>query len=176
MEKPSPKIINACKNCTARCCRALFVVLTVPEAVRLVRACGKQPQEMLEFTSGVNYKHTPHYPVLSLENGQLHDYFLVIRHSGEDCIFLGKDFACALYSDRPFVCQLYPFDLLGTEMKKKALCPVKFSKEKGMPKVAQALMDDLIRHGEIARKWNVLHKEKPTLERFFAFLEAEGQL
>lgn len=176
MEKPSPKIINACRSCTARCCRVLSVVLSVPEALRLVRACGRPPQEILEFTSGVNYQRTPHYPVLAFENGQLHDYFLVIRHSGEDCIFLGKDFACALYADRPFVCQLYPFDLDGAEMKKHALCPVKFAKEKGMPKVAEALRADLMRHGEIVRRWNVSHKEKPTLEAFFAFLENEGHL
>jgi Fe-S-cluster containining protein len=176
MEKISPKIINSCKSCTARCCRVLSVVLTVPEAIRLVRASGKAPHEILEFTSGVNYKHTPHYPVLALENGQLHDYFIVIRHSGEDCIFLGRDLACALYKDRPFVCQLYPFDLDGAEMKKKALCPVKFAKEKEMPRVAEALRADLLRHGEIVRKWNVSHKEKPTLEAFFAFLKDEGHL
>ena len=170
MEKISKNIVNACKHCTARCCRVLSVVLTVPEAVRLVRASGKAPQEILEFTSGVNYQHTPHYPVLALERGQLHDYFLVICHSGEDCIFLGRDLACALYSQRPFVCQLYPFDLDGAEMKKKALCPVKFAKEKEMPAVAEALRADLLKHGEIVRKWNVSHKEKPTLENFFAFL------
>ena len=176
MEKISKKIVNSCKSCTARCCRVLSVVLTVPEAVRLVRASGKAPQDILEFTSGVNYKHTPHYPVLAFENGQLHDYFLVIRHSGEDCIFLGRDLACALYSQRPFVCQLYPFDLDGAEMKKKALCPVKFAKEKEMPKVAENLRADLLRHGEIVRKWNVRHKEKPTVEGFFDFLESEGHL
>ncbi len=154
----------------------LSVVLTVPEAVRLVCASGKQPQDILEFTSGVNYKHTPHYPVLAFESGQLHDYFLVIRHSGEDCIFLGRDLACALYSQRPFVCQLYPFDLDGAEMKKNALCPVKFAKEKEMPRVAEALRADLIKHGEIVRKWNVSRKEKPTVENFFAFLKSEGHL
>ncbi|MCX6771661.1 MAG: YkgJ family cysteine cluster protein [Candidatus Micrarchaeota archaeon] len=176
MEKISPKIINSCKGCTARCCRVLSVVLTVPEAMRLVRASGKKPQEILEFSSGVNYRHTPHYPVLALEGNQLRDYFLVMRHSGEDCVFLGKDCACALYKDRPFVCQLYPFDLDGAEMKKRALCPVKFAKEAEMPKVAEALRADLIRHGEIVRKWNVLHKEKPQLEAFFGFLENEGRL
>ena len=176
MEKISPKIINSCKSCTARCCRVLSVVLTVPEAVRLVRASGKQPQEILEFTSGVNYRHTPHYPVLAQESGQLRDYFLVIRHSGEDCIFLGRDLACVLYSNRPFVCQLYPFDLDGAEMKKKALCPVKFARENDMPAVAERLRADLLKHGEIVRKWNVQHKEKPAVEAFFAFLEGEGLL
>lgn len=173
---PSPKIVNSCKSCTARCCRVLSVVLTVPEAVRLVRASGKAPQEILEFTSGVDYRRTPHYPVLAFENGQLRDYFLVIRHSGEDCIFLGRDLACALYNDRPSVCRLYPFDLDGAEMKKRALCPVKFAKGEGMPRIASALRADLIKHGEIVRKWNVLHKEKPTLEMFFAFLKEEGHL
>jgi len=176
MEKISKKIVNSCKSCTARCCRVLSVVLTVPEAIRLVAASGKAPHEILEFTSGVNYRHTPHYPVLALEGGQLHDYFLVIRHSGEDCIFLGRDLACALYTDRPFVCRLYPFDLDGAEMKKKALCPVKFAREKDMPKVAESLRADLIRHGEIVRKWNVSHKEKPTVGAFFAYLEGEGRL
>jgi Fe-S-cluster containining protein len=176
VEKISPKIVNSCRSCTARCCRALSVVLTVPEAIRLVRASGRAPQEILEWSGGVNYRHTPHYPVLALENNQLHDYFLVIRHSGEDCIFLGKDLACALYSDRPFVCKLYPFDLDGAEMKKRALCPVKFAKDKEMPRVAEALRADLLRHGEIVRKWNVSHREKPTVEGFFAFLKSEGLL
>ncbi|MCX6769614.1 MAG: YkgJ family cysteine cluster protein [Candidatus Micrarchaeota archaeon] len=173
MEKISQKIVNPCKNCTARCCRVLSVVLTVPEAMRLVRASGRKAEEILEFSSGVNYRHTPHYPVLAFEEGQLRDYFLVIRHSGEDCIFLGKDCACALYSERPFVCQLYPFDLDGAGMKKGALCPVKFGREKDAPKIAEALRADLLRHGEIVRKWNVTHKEKPTVENFFAFLEEE---
>ena len=48
---------------------------------------------------------------------------------------------------------------------------MKFSKEKEMPAVADALRADLIKHGEIVRKWNVQHKEKPTVEAFFAFLE-----
>ena len=176
VEKISKKIVNSCKSCTARCCRVLSVVLTVPEAVRLVRASGKEPQEVLEFSSGVNYKHTPHYPILAFENGQLRDYFLVIRHSGEDCIFLGKDYACALYTERPFVCKLYPFDLDGAEMKKRALCPVKFDKDKEMPVVAEALRADLIKHGEIVRKWNVSHKEKPIVGAFFSFLKGEGLL
>jgi Fe-S-cluster containining protein len=176
MGKISPAIVNSCRGCTARCCRVLSVVLTVPEAVRLVRASGKKPQQALEFSSGVNYRHTPHYPVLALENGQLHDYFLVIRHSGEDCIFLGKDLACELYPHRPFVCRLYPFDLDGAGMKKGALCKVRFPKDKEMPSVAEALRADLLKHGEIVRKWNVLHKEKPDVGVFFAFLENEGHL
>jgi len=45
-----------------------------------------------------------------------------------------------------------------------------------MPRVAESLRADLIKHGEIVRKWNVTHKEKPTLENFFAFLKEECYL
>ena len=154
----------------------LSVVLTIPEAVRLVKGAGVEPEGALEVSGKVDARATPHYPMLAMHEGQMRDYFIVLRHRGQDCIFLGEDYKCSIYSHRPHVCRLYPFDLQGAEVKKGALCPVPFQKEREMKDVALQLREDLHEHGKIARKWNATHKEAPTIGALFGFFRQEGLL
>ena len=151
----NPKITNSCKSCTARCCRGLAVVLTIPEAVRLQQALGIPAQEFLEFSSQINSKETPHYPLLVKSGSEVREYFIVLKRRRKvDCIFLDSDLACTVYSDRPSVCRLYPFELDGGKQKKRALCPAKFEREEGIEETAARLKKDLLEHGKLARKWH----------------------
>lgn len=162
----SPAITNSCRSCTAKCCRGLAVVLTVPEAKRMVASLGLAPQDFLEFSSQIDSKKTPHYPFLAKAKGGIVDYHIVLKRRPVDCAFLGEDLACTVYEDRPHVCRLYPFDLDAKEMKKHALCPVKFEKEPGTAGVAKQLQQDLHEHGKIVRRWNVEHGEIPDIKKF----------
>ncbi|VVC01648.1 Putative zinc- or iron-chelating domain protein [uncultured archaeon] len=169
----SPSIVNSCKGCTARCCRGLAVVLTIPEAKRMVKETGLAPEEFLEFSSKIDSRETPHYPLLVRREGMVEEYFIVIRRERKvDCVFLGDDLACTAYAHRPHVCRLYPFELDGGKQKKGALCPVKFVKEAGTEKAAKSLREDLIEHGKLARRWHAkFGREAPDIFRFFEYFE-----
>ncbi len=169
MHKINPNIINSCKGCTARCCRGLAVVLTIPEALRLIHATGMRAEEILEFRKDVNSRETPHYPLLVHTHKGVEEWFIIIRRQARDCIFLNPDLACSLYSDRPFVCRLYPFELDGKTLKKGALCPVKFVREPNIEWDALHLKRDLLSHEVMARKWS--HErgskgEEPDMKEF----------
>lgn len=167
MSQISPEIVNPCRFCTAKCCRNLTVVLTIPEAVRLVKATGLPPQDIMDFSDKVDSRKTPHYPLLVKGEGQLREYFIVLKHKGNDCIFLQDDLRCGIYNDRPNVCRLYPFDLDGGEMKKGALCPVEFKREESVGGDAKQLRQDLYDHGVMARKWiDSFGSKKPDMEKF----------
>ena len=174
MASASP-IINSCKSCTARCCRGLAVVLTIPEALRLIEATGAKPGEILEFSENVDARKTPHYPLLVRHGKSVREFFIIIKREGADCIFLEQDRACKVYAHRPFVCKLYPFELDGKCVKKGALCPVKFEREKGTDEDAKKLSEDLIGHGIIARKWAINFGDKaPGMELFLEYFGDEG--
>lgn len=163
------ELFNACKFCDAKCCRGLAVVLTIPEAIRLSKAVGGNAADYIEVTSSVDSKETPHYPVIAREMGALREYYLILKKAknGRDCAFLGPGGACKIYADRPHVCRLYPFKLDGKEMKKNALCPVKFEKEEYMGQIASQLESDLHEHGRIARAWiNANPGKKPDMATF----------
>jgi len=164
----SPSITNSCRHCTARCCRGLAVVLTIPEAKRLVAATGLPPTQMLEFSSNVDSKQTPHYPLLVKRGGVVEEYFILLkRHRKAECVFLSDDMSCAIYGDRPYVCRLYPFELDGKKVKKGALCPVKFAREANLEADAKALQQDLLQHGKLARQWHSKYgKEAPDMRKF----------
>ncbi len=164
----SPSIVNSCKSCTARCCRGLAVVLTIPEAKRMVADTGLSPEDFLEFSSNVNSRETPHYPLLVRRGDAVEEYFIVLlRRRKVDCIFLDDDLTCTVYAHRPHVCRLYPFELDGGNQKKNCLCPVKFEKEDGTGETAKALQEDLILHGKIARQWGAkFGNEPPDMRRF----------
>lgn len=164
----SPSIVNSCKGCTARCCRGLAVVLTIPEAKRMVKDTGLAPEEFLEFSNNINSRETPHYPLLARRGSIVEEYFIVLKRRRKvECIFLGDDLACTVYSERPYVCRLYPFELEGKQMKKGALCPIKFEPEGNVERDAKALQKDLIEHGKMARKWCVKHgNEAPGMKKF----------
>lgn len=164
----SPSITNSCKSCTARCCRGLAVVLTIPEAKRMVSEIGLPPEDFLEFSSNINSKETPHYPLLVSRNGSVEEWFIILRRRRKvECIFLNDDLACTVYANRPHVCRLYPFELDGKEVKKTALCPIKFVREAGTEKTAEQLKHDLHEHGKIARKWAIkFGSEAPDMKRF----------
>ncbi|MCX8197989.1 MAG: YkgJ family cysteine cluster protein [Candidatus Micrarchaeota archaeon] len=171
MSKISCSIKNSCRHCTARCCRGLAVVLTIPEAKRMAAQLGLAPQEFLEFTSSIDSKSTPHYPLLVLSKGKLHEYFIILkRRRKKDCIFLMGDFRCSAYPHRPAVCRLYPFELDGKKVKKNALCPVEFEKEEGTEEAAELLKKDLEEHGKLARKWQRKHGNRPPdMARFWEY-------
>ncbi len=172
MSPISNAIINSCKSCTAKCCRGLAVVLTIPEAVRLQHALGIPAEDFMEFTSNVDSRRTPHYPLLVKRGAAVEEYFIVLKRRRKvDCAFLGEDLACTIYSDRPHVCRLYPFELDGGAQKKGALCPVKFEREAGTDEIAAQLKRDLLQHGKMARKWIAAFGDKgvPDMKKFEAY-------
>lgn len=163
----SLQIVNSCKDCSAKCCRGLAVVLTIPEAKRLVESLDAPAHDFLEFSHQVDSKQTPHYPLLVRKGKKVEEYFIVIKREWADCIFLEKDCKCAIYENRPHVCRLYPFELDGKGMKKKALCPVIFEREDYVDGVAAQLKEDLKEHGKIARSWAVRYgHDAPDMRRF----------
>ena len=168
MSSISPEIFNSCRACTAKCCRGLAVVLTIPEAKRMVAELGLPPEDFLEFSVNVDSKLTPHYPLLVQEEGKVHEYFIILkRRQKRDCIFLQDDLKCGIYNNRPHVCRLYPFELDGGKMKKGALCPVVFEKEEGTEGIADQLKRDLLLHGKIAREWTIrFGKQAPDMAKF----------
>ncbi|MFA6214670.1 MAG: YkgJ family cysteine cluster protein [Candidatus Micrarchaeia archaeon] len=175
MEKISKSIVNACRHCTARCCRGLAVVLSIPEALRLLEATCARPEDVLEFTCNVDSRKTPHYPLFVARGKEVEEWFIIIRRLGRDCIFLQPDLRCGIYLDRPYVCRLYPFELDGKTFKKGALCPVKFAREPQMEKDADALVKDLVSHEVAARKWCKEHGEKgevPDIRKFLDYFKA----
>ncbi|MCX8174799.1 MAG: YkgJ family cysteine cluster protein [Candidatus Micrarchaeota archaeon] len=150
-----PSITNSCRFCTARCCRGLAVVLTIPEAKRMVAETGLKPEEFLEFSENIEGKKTPHYPLLVQQGGKVHEYFIILkRRQKKECIFLEEDLRCGVYPKRPAVCRLYPFELDGRAVKKGALCPAGFAREEGTEEVARRLGKDLLEHGKLARAWH----------------------
>jgi len=172
MPSISHAITNSCKSCTARCCRGLAVVLTIPEAKRMVAETGLSPEDFLEFSENIDSKQTPHYPLLVQSGGRVHEYFIILkRRQKKECIFLEDDLRCSVYNQRPHVCRLYPFELDGKDAKKGALCPAKFVKEEGTEKIAQQLGRDLLEHGKIARRWSASFGENgaPDMKRFAAY-------
>jgi len=173
MSSISPAIVNSCKSCTARCCRGLAVVLTIPEAKRMVAETGFAPEDFLEFSLNIDSKETPHYPLLVKAEKKVHEYFIILkRRQKKDCIFLEDDLRCSVYNERPAVCKLYPFGLDGGDVKKGALCPVKFVREEGTDEIAAQLKKDLLEHGKIARAWHIRHgKGAPDMKKFNAYFE-----
>ncbi|MCX8196889.1 MAG: YkgJ family cysteine cluster protein [Candidatus Micrarchaeota archaeon] len=168
MGEISSLIKNSCRHCTAKCCRGLAVVLTIPEAKRLVQQLGMMPEEFLEFSCNIDSKKTPHYPLLVQSSGKIEEYFILLkRRQKKDCIFLQKDCRCSIYEKRPAVCKLYPFELDGKKVKKNALCPVKFEKEEWTEVVAGQLKKDLFEHGKIARQWQKKFGDKAPDMRLF---------
>ncbi len=169
MPSISSAIVNSCKSCTAKCCRGLAVVLTIPEAIRLQKAVGLPAEKFLEFSCAIDSKETPHYPLLVKQGEKVAEYFIVIKRRRKvDCSFLDGDLACTIYSDRPHVCRLYPFGLDGGDVKKGALCPVKFVREEGTDEVAAQLKKDLHEHGKMARIWTAAFGSKgaPDMKKF----------
>ena len=144
-------------------------MLTIPEAIRLQKAVGLPAEEFLEFSCSIDSKETPHYPLLVKQESKVAEYFIVIKRRRKvDCAFLDDNLACTIYSDRPHVCRLYPFELDGGNVKKGALCPVKFVREKGTDEVAAQLKKDLHEHGKIARAWTSKFGDRgaPDMKKF----------
>ncbi|VVC01601.1 Putative zinc- or iron-chelating domain protein [uncultured archaeon] len=193
----NPAIVNSCKNCSARCCRGLAVVLTIPEALRLQQALSAPPEALFELSENVDSRKTPHYPILARQGRQVREFFIIIKREGADshgaagnigspvstlghpaapcdCIFLNEDLACKIYAHRPYVCRLYPYELEGKNVKKGALCPVKFEREKGAEEDAKRLAQDLSEHGKMAREWSASHSEAPQIGRLLEYFRGRG--
>ncbi|MEM4554906.1 MAG: YkgJ family cysteine cluster protein [Candidatus Anstonellaceae archaeon] len=171
--KISPKITNECRFCSAKCCMGLAVVLTIPEAKRMAKSLGLEPEDFLEFSCNINSKETPHYPLLVKHGGKIYEYFLILkRRNKKECIFLQQDMSCKIYQHRPAVCRLYPFELDGKAVKKGALCPVKFQPTQEISEAAAQLQEDLLEHGKLARRWTVkFGKEAPDIKRFDQYFQ-----
>ncbi len=164
------ELFNACKFCDAKCCKGLAVVLTLPEAKRLIKEIGGNPKDYIEISCEIDSKKTPHYPFLAREKGIVKEYFLTLKRTSRlgDCMFLGAGGKCRIYDKRPHICRLYPFMLDGKEMKKNVLCPVKFKPEEYIEKVAVAVQKDLHEHGKLVRIWMHENPDKmPTVELLF---------
>ena len=144
------------------------MVLTIPEAKRMVAETGLKPEDFLEFTANIDSKGTPHYPLLVRRGWAVEEYFIILkRRHKTTCVFLEEDLRCSVYAHRPAVCRLYPFEFDAKKPKKGALCPVKFEMDKGTGKVADQLLEDLAKHGKIAREWHQkFGKEAPDMKRF----------
>ena len=151
-------------------------MLTIPEAKRMVKELGLPPEDFLEFSTNIDSKLTPHYPLLVQHAGKVHEYFIILkRRQKRDCVFLQNDLKCGVYENRPAVCRLYPFELDGKDVKKGALCPVRFAREGQMEKDADALVKDLVSHEVAARKWCKGHGEKgerPDIKKFIEYFKA----
>lgn len=139
----------------------------------MVSELGLAPEDFLEFSSNINSKETPHYPLLVRRSegsglGEVEEWFIVLRRVRKvDCTFLQDDLSCGIYQNRPHVCRLYPFELDGKEQKKGCLCPVKFVRENGTEEIARQLQNDLHEHGKIARAWAInFGKEAPDIRKF----------
>jgi len=167
---PFSVVANSCKGCNAKCCRKLAVVLTIPEALRLAKAVQAPPDEYLELSCHVDFRKTPHFPLLSKEGRSVLEYFIIIKKQANgDCVFLSRQNTCKIYLDRPFVCRLYPFELTeNKKVKKGALCPFHFIREPQTDSEAKLLEEDLRLHGIMARRWNV---EKGKMEEIGKILE-----
>jgi len=150
------------------------VVLTIPEALRLLEATGVRAEEVLEFRRDIDSRATPHYPLLVRTREGVEEWFIIIRRQGRDCIFLNGDLSCSIYNARPFVCRLYPLELDGKSVKKGALCPVKFAREANMEEDAARLKEDLLSHEVIARKWSHdvgAKGGRPDIARFLEYFK-----
>ena len=134
----------------------------------MVKETGLKPEDFLEFNTNIDSKLTPHYPLLVQHAGKVHEYFIILkRRQKKDCIFLEDDLRCSVYNERPAVCRLYPFELDGKDVKKGALCPVKFVLEDGTDEIAAQLKKDLLEHGKIARAWHIkFGKVAPDMKKF----------
>jgi Fe-S-cluster containining protein len=171
----SKAIVNSCRNCDARCCRGLAVVLTIPEALKLLEETGAQPEAILEFRKDVDSRATPHYPLLVRNGPKVEEFFIIIKREKHDCIFLFPDNRCKIYAHRPYVCRLYPFELDGSGPKKGALCPFRFEREAEQAEDAKRLVGDLFEHEVMMRKWNVERGSKGERPKMKLFLEYFGK-
>ncbi|KAA0232985.1 hypothetical protein EDM76_09515 [bacterium] len=87
-------------GCPAHCCRVFTIVpLGGREVVRLSRASGLPPLELVECEDGEPLTHRAFPPT--------RPYFLARREGV--CRFLGADLLCCQYEGRPDACRVYPF-------------------------------------------------------------------
>lgn len=87
-------------GCPAHCCKVFTIVpLGEREVVRLSRASGLQPLELVESEDGEPLTHR------ALPAAR--PYFLA-RHDGV-CRFLGRDLLCVQHEGRPDACRVYPY-------------------------------------------------------------------
>lgn len=174
LQIPFGAVTNSCRNCKAKCCRGLAVVLTIPEALRLNDAIGLDPDSYFELSDKVDSRKTPHFPLLYWEGKQLKEYFIIIKkRQNGDCFFLNENSTCGIYSVRPSVCRLYPFELTDSKKQKDgALCPKKFVREPQTDKEAEILEADLKNHGIAARRWNAIFEKKLKIDEMLSFFKS----
>jgi len=171
------KKLNPCFSCDGKCCKGLAVILTIPEALELIRSTKLPPQEVIEFTNRLDPDKVPHYPLLVMQKNRIEQYFIIIKRE-KKCIFLDENNRCKIYKNRPYVCRIYPFELDGIKLKEKHLCPVKFERTKEIELAAKILKDLLKLHGIVAREWNKQHTNFSELDvkKFLEYFEKPTKL
>jgi Fe-S-cluster containining protein len=86
--------------CFTQCCQDVTIVLTPYDVVRLKNALGIPSDEFLEKYTLIIPKENRLIPMVVLRMGE----------EDKRCPFVGKD-GCAVYSDRPWPCRMFPLDM-----------------------------------------------------------------
>ena len=164
------KNINPCLGCDGRCCKGLTVILTVPEALTLLKKTKLRPEQILEFSCQIDPNSVPHYPILVKQKNELKQYFIIIKRA-KKCIFLDENNKCKIYENRPNVCRIYPFELDGKTLRERYLCAMAFKKTGEIENSAQELQSFLKLHGIVIREWNVKNSTQQDFLDIKNFLE-----
>jgi len=165
-----------CAQCNALCCRNYSVCLTAHDLQRLFKKTGRL--DWAAAAKAESVKNPPFHSFFLFEKGIFKEYFLCLaRDASEACVFLGEKNKCVVYSSRPTVCRMYPFELDSTgslKYKKNHRCPVLW--KLGGQEVERFLADarqrqrELDDYGVWCREWNALHARKKGLKSFLKFL------
>jgi Fe-S-cluster containining protein len=96
-----------CTGCGA-CCRALRVAITAVDLIRLTRATGRPPDELVAWLQpdAVDMSGEPQSFVELREGRRL----MVLAQEHEACVLLDRDNRCSAYAARPRDCRTFPFD------------------------------------------------------------------
>jgi Fe-S-cluster containining protein len=98
-------------RCTAcgECCRKLRVAITDRDLLRLLRATGREPRELVDFLepAAVDMSGEPESFVELREGRRL----MVLAHGRDGCQHLDQQSRCSVYADRPADCRAFPFDV-----------------------------------------------------------------
>ncbi|MEZ0370677.1 MAG: YkgJ family cysteine cluster protein [Candidatus Sericytochromatia bacterium] len=102
-----PPLYFGCNQCGA-CCRNFFIPLSHIDMLRLLAA---HPELPLDGLFQLRPAKAEHAQALLLEGGW---WQLVLKHRGDDCIFLDHEGRCGSYESRPRACRTFPFELAPT--------------------------------------------------------------
>jgi uncharacterized protein len=87
--------------CYTRCCRDVTIVLTPYDILRLKNRLGISSEDFIDRYTLPLTKSDSGLPVFVLKMGEDHD---------KRCPFVSPESGCAVYSERPWACRMYPLD------------------------------------------------------------------